>query len=236
VIIRDKLKQGTLEWLCARAGVATASEFDELVTPLWKVKDGEGPKSFTARKVAEAWMGSPAPGFNSLDMQFGQILEEEARPFAEMELGVDIRQVGLVLTDCGRIGCSPDGLIGDEGGIEIKCPTPQVHTRYLLEGGLPRDYAPQVQGQLFVTGRPWWIFMSYCRGFPPLILKIERDEKAREALSRALGNYLVAFDDAIKRLTQLNGGYRPVRKQPEPEPTKAPEPAYHPMHAEEVVP
>lgn len=198
--------QGSLEWLAARAGIPTASEFDNLVTPEFRTRTGEMVKSYLALKLAESWTGGPMPGHNSIDMEIGQILEKEAIPYFEMQTEFDVQRVGLITTDDGRIGCSPDGLIGDVSGLECKCPLPQTHVKYLTAGVVPKDYLPQVQGAMFVTGRSHWWFMSYCRRFPALIIRVDRCEMAQAALRDALDEFLARFDDGMKRLVELNGG------------------------------
>lgn len=212
--------QGTLEWLCARAGIPTASEFDNIISPTFEIRKGETPKTYLAKKVAEAWTGTPAIGFNSIDMDFGQILEQEALPFYTLETGREVKRVGLLLTDDGQIGCSPDGLFDDGTGIEVKCPEAHTHVRYLLDGTLPKDYAAQVHGAMHVTGAPRWTFMSYRRSFPALILTIERDDAIQEVIGEALDLFLAHMKLAMDRLTELNGG------PPKRAPVRAPEPAW----------
>lgn len=218
------VEQRSVEWMLARAGIPTASEFDALVTPDFKIRTGDMPKTYLAKKLAEVWQGGPLVGFNVFDMQQGVILEEEAIPWYELEFETKVEQVGFITTDDGRIGCSPDGLIGEEGGIEIKCPAVQTHCGYLLSGGLPKDYAAQVHGSMFVTGRPWWKFLSYCRHFPPLIVTVERDEKIQAVLAEALAKFLSQLDAGMERLTTLNGGppqrkaFRPITQPPVDQP------------------
>ena len=200
------VQQNSLEWLQARAGIPTASEFDQLVTPLFEVRKGEMPKTYLARKTAEWWLHDCLPGYQTIDMEFGKVLEEEARPWYSAEFGVDIQTVGLCTTDDGRIGCSPDGLIGDDCGIEIKCPSPHTHVKYLLNGVLPPEYAAQVHGAMLVTGRRKWVFLSYCRRYPALVLTVEYDQAIQYPLWRALEAFLKSFDEAKARLTEINGG------------------------------
>jgi len=206
------VQQNSLEWLQARAGIPTASEFDNLVTPEFKIRTGEMPKTYLAQKVAEFWTGGAISGFMSIDMEFGKILEEEALPFYEFEFSEKIQRVGLVTTDDGKIGCSPDGLIGEDCGIEIKCPNADTHVKYLLNGEVPAQYLPQIHGGMLVTGRTSWKFMSYRRRFPAVIKLIERDDKAQSVLNQALADFLGKFDAAIKKLAELNGGM-PERKR-----------------------
>jgi hypothetical protein len=202
-------KQGTYEWLQARSGIPTASEFDQLVTPKYKIKTGQGPKSFLEKKVAEYWQGGPLPSWQGMDIEIGQILEERAKPWYELTTGQPITNVGLVTTDDRRVGCSPDGLIGEDGGIEIKCPARHTHVGYLLDGVLPEDYELQVHGSLYVTGREWWMFLSYDSKFPKFLHRVERDETKCAVIHEALQLFLERFDVAVKRMEEINGGPRP---------------------------
>jgi hypothetical protein len=206
MILHTEYEQHSAEWMIARSGIPTASEFDSLVTPDFKIRTGDMPKTYLAKKLAEAWQGGPLAGFNVFDMEQGQILEDEAKPWYELEFGEKIQSVGFVTTDDGRVGCSPDGLIGDDGGIEIKCPAAHTHIGYILKGELPKDYAAQVHGSMYVTGRPWWKFLSYRRHFPPLMLTIFRDEEIIEKIDEAVKEFLACFDSAMARLIEKNGG------------------------------
>ena len=186
--------QGSEKWLLARAGKPTASEFDNLITPLGKPTTGQGRQSYLLKKVAERAMGYPLQTFAGGALEQGSILEGEALPWLEFAKNLKVNRVGFCTTDDGRIGCSPDGLIGEDGGIEIKCPEPHTHLKYLLDGKIPADYVAQVQGSLFVTGRAWWYFLSYNRNFPALFLKIEPDPAFQAALGAALKTFLEEFD------------------------------------------
>lgn len=204
--------QGSVEWMLKRAGIPTASEFDALVTPEFKIREGMMPKTYLAKKVAERWQGGPLIEYNIFDMEMGQILEKEAKPWFSLEFSEPIQNVGFITTDDGRIGCSPDGLLGDNCGIEIKCPAPHTHAGYLLKGELPKDYAAQVYGTLYVTGREMWRFLSYRRHFPPLLVTVERDEKIMNVLKEVLSGFVDQLDAAMKRLEEINGG--PPKRTP----------------------
>jgi hypothetical protein len=136
-------------------------------------------------------------------MEQGSILETEAIPFYEFAFGVEVKRAGFITDDAMQYGCSPDGLIGEDSGIEIKAPSAPVHLKYLLDGVLPEEYGPQVQGCMFVTGRPRWTFMSYCRKLPPLIVQVERDPVAHDAIQQALDGWLAQFRDAVKRINEM---------------------------------
>ena len=139
-------------------------------------------------------------------MEQGAVLESEAIPFYEMAYDVNIRRVGYCSTDDMKIGCSPDGLIGENSGIEVKCPLPQTHLRYLLDGGLPKEYSAQVHGAMFVTKRPRWVFMSYCRKLPPLIVNVGSDQQIQAVLREALDGFLARFDAALERVKAMKEG------------------------------
>lgn len=211
------VQQQSVEWLLARSGIPTASQFDQLITPKWEQRTGEMPRTYLAAKLAEYWQGGPLASFNSFDMEQGSILENEAIPWYELEYGEQVDRVGFCTTDDGLIGCSPDGLIGDDGGIEIKCPSVTTHVKYLMAGVLPPEYAAQVHGSMFVTGRSWWRFLSYCRHFPPFMLHVQRDVEIQEAIGGALYDFLARFQQAKEKLIALNGGRPPRNRKPEPE-------------------
>jgi len=204
--IHNEYAQNSLEWLVARAGIPTASEFHNLLTPKFEIRTGEMPKSYLARKLAERWLGGPLPGYTSIDMDLGKILEEEAKPFYELQYGHEITNVGFVTTDDGKIGCSPDGLIGEDGGLELKSPEAHTHVSYLLKGVVPPDYVTQVYGSMYVTDRAWWRFMSYRRRFPHLMIQVNRDEDIMGTIGECLGEFCAKLDDAYNRLCELNGG------------------------------
>lgn len=219
-----EVQQGSVDWMLLRSGIPTASEFDQLVTPEWKVRTGQMPETYVAKKVAEYWQGGPLPSFSSFDMEQGSLLESEAIPWWELEYGQTVRRVGFITTDDGKVGCSPDGLIGGNKGIEAKCPSVHTQVRYLLDGELPKEYRVQVQGSMWVTVFSEWWFLSYRRGFPPLVLSIESDPKAQDAIGAALELYYEKFDASVARMTELNGGPPRRHKFAKPEPDAAKEP------------
>lgn len=200
-------KQGSDEWFAARCGIPTASEFDALVTPVFKLRTGEGVETYLNRKLAERWSGFVPRDGGSFRMEQGTMLESEARPWYEFESGREIREVGFIVTDDGRCGCSPDGLFVDaDEGIEIKCPAPHTQVGYLRGGELPKEYAAQVHGSMFVTGADRWTFVSYSRTLPKFVLVVERDEKAIAAIAEAIAQFNERFDAAWAKLVDINNG------------------------------
>lgn len=198
--------QQSVEWMVERAGIVTCSELDQIVTPEFKARTGQMVETYLAKKVAERWTGGPLASLNVFDVEQGQILEEQAVPWYELEFSEIIQRVGLLTTDDGKIGCSPDGLIGEDCGIEIKCPAIHTHVRYLLDGEVPKDYLAQIHGAMLVTGRPMWKFLSYHRRLPALVKAVERDEKIQRRLADAIGAFNARLDEAFERMCDLNGG------------------------------
>ena len=133
--------QGSEEWFNARIGVLSASKFHQVIT-------ATGKKAKTAHMnllIAEIFLNQKIGTFLSDSMQRGMDLEPEARTWYEFETDNDVKEVGLVyLNNDKKVSCSPDGLM-DKKGLEIKCPEPHTHIKYLREGILPKDYIQQVQ-------------------------------------------------------------------------------------------
>ncbi len=213
--IHAEIAQGHIDWFKLRMGIPTASELGNLLTPEFELRKGEMPKSYAYSKVAEAWAGKPLISTGNWNTEQGEILEGEAKPWFELEYDKKINQVGFITTDDGRCGCSPDGLIeadectraiegiDSDCGIEIKCPSAPVHVKYLVNGALPKEYAAQVMGSMFVTGFKKWIFCSYRRGFPALVLEIHRDEKAMSMIRAAINQFHGDFDRAMERISNI---------------------------------
>ncbi len=203
------IEQGHIDWFKLRMGIPTASELGNLLTPEFELRKGEMPKSFVYNKVAEAWSGKPLITTGSWNTEQGEILEGEARPWYALEYDKQVRQVGFITTDDGHFGCSPDGIIdgyeehGGTAGLEIKCPASHTHVKYLVNGSLPKEYAAQVMGSMFVTGFKKWVFVSYRRGFPALVLEIHRDEKAMSMIRAAINQFHGDFDRAIERIGNI---------------------------------
>jgi len=181
-------EQGSPEWFLARRGIPTASCFDRILTPK-QCKPSAQAEEYIAELIGDLYNpGVPdrAENFTTRAMQNGIDLEPEARRWYEMHVDQDVQRVGFVVSDCGRWGCSPDGLVGEDGLLELKCPMLKTQVKYLLAGTLPDEYRCQVHGQLIVTGRKWVDFASYASArLQPLLIRVEPDaftDKLRTAL------------------------------------------------------
>jgi len=176
------VEQRSLEWHAARLGVPSASNFKNVVTPTGQ--KSKQVDSYLNRLIADVLTGSPEPHPGTDAMQRGTDLEPEARSYYELIAG-SVEEIGFCIHDDG-FGCSPDGLVGEEGLLEIKCPLAHTHVEYLRDGILPSIYIPQVQGQLLVLNRLWCDFLSYHPSMKPLLIRVYRDEKYIAILHQAL--------------------------------------------------
>ena len=150
--------------------------------------------------------GDLEPFHTSHAMERGNRLEPIARTDFEMLNDQKVDEVGFIInSDISEdVGCSPDGLIGDDGGIEIKCPLPSTHIAYHRDGILPTKYKAQVHGCMAVTGRKWWWFYSFCPGFKEFKLLVERDaytENLRRCLKEFDGIYQEQKTEIKKLIT-----------------------------------
>lgn len=199
MVVHDCI-QGSVQWLDLRLGIPTASELGNLLTPEFKLREGETPRTYLAMKLAEDYLGHPLLDLNTFSVEQGTILEEQALPWLKLETDWPIKRVGFITTDDGKFGCSPDGLIGDDCGLEIKCPSAHVHIKYLMNGVVPKDYLPQVHGGMYATGFKKWKFLSYRRNMPALILEVARDEKIIGQIERALEKFHEDFEEGLKKV------------------------------------
>ena len=188
MIILDA-EQGSDEWLKARSGIPTASMFSNIITPGGAASTGE---SYLKQLCAEYLIGGPDPdGFRgNYDTDRGTRLEPDARATYEFLQDAEVKQVGFVYKDAmRRFGASPDGLVGDDGGFECKCPKLVTHQDYLIAGVVPPKYIPQIQGCMWVCDRQWWDFTSFHPQTEPLIVRVERDDE----YIKSLETYMKAF-------------------------------------------
>ena len=182
--------QGSDEWLQSRLGKPTASNFGKLITPTGK--PSASAEGYINELIAQRITGELPEFYKSDAMERGNELEPAAKALYEFTYGVEVSEVGLCLHDEFECGASPDGLVGDDGGLEIKCPLPHNHIAYLREGVVPGKYIPQIQGCLWITGREWWDFMSYHPAMEDLIVRVYRDE-----------TYIKALADAVTRAVEI---------------------------------
>ena len=193
-------EQGSDEWLSARLGVPSASQFSKIVT-------GKGGKStqveaYINQLVAEELTGETTFVYVNEHMKRGTELEPDARELYEALTGNAVQELGFCLHDTVNAGCSPDGLVGEDGGLEIKCPAPATHVEWVKAGVVPSKHLQQIMGCLWITGRSWWDFMSYHPTMKPLIVRVERDEEYIAALAEHVTNAAFKIKQDVNQYIQ----------------------------------
>ena len=175
-MIRYDCVQGSPEWLALHIGRPTASGFDRILTAKTRKPSAQAEKY--AVELCTGWLLGQLPDAAASTgwMARGLELEAQARAYYEWETDTTVEQVGFCTTDDGLIGCSPDFLVGDEGGGEIKCLSAVNHVSALL-GATDDSYVLQVQGCLFVTGLKFWDRVWFNPAIKPLIIRVERDHE-----------------------------------------------------------
>ncbi|TPG53242.1 hypothetical protein EAH89_17130 [Roseomonas nepalensis] len=210
-MIEHTVQQGTAEWLKLRLGVVTASEVHCIITPKTGDLSASAP-AYAYRLLAEKLLGEPLQSLEGLEwVERGKELEPDAVRAYEFLQEVETRQVGFITTDDGRIGASPDRLwVGKAWGVEIKCPAPQTHIGYLVDGWHLK-YRPQVMMQMLVGELEGVDRYSYHPRMPPALERTPRDERYIGKLQAALDGFLEMLD-AMEARARASGHFE-ERKQ-----------------------
>ena len=189
-------EQRSPEWHQARSGVPSASEFDKIVT-----SDGSPSKQrqkYMYELVGQKLGALPEESYTNKAIENGILREADARDMYSRDVK-PVFQVGFCIHDEGY-GCSPDGLVEEDGVIEIKCPILSTHIEYLIKQKLPTDYVQQVQGQLLVTGRKYNDFISFFPNLKPLVVRCYRDEVFISRLRSELLKFIAELNELTERL------------------------------------
>ena len=175
MIILDH-EQGSPEWLAARLGKPSASMFSKLITATGKPSSSAA--AYIDQLIAERFLGKSEPFYVNDNMQRGTDLEPEARESYEFITGETVAEYGFILDDSKEFGCSPDGLVERDGGLEIKCPAATTMVKYLRDPqSLVKAYYQQIQGCLWITDSQWWDAFAYHPEMPHVLVRVERDEE-----------------------------------------------------------
>ena len=205
-IMRD-LVQGTDEWRAARCGIVTASVVGKLLTPSLGVADNATSRGLTYTLTAERITGHAESTAMSGDMWRGVEDEPRARDLYS-ETYTPVTEVGLMVRDDWgfRLGYSPDGLVGDEGLIEVKSRLPKLHLQSILEDRAPTEYVAQIQAGLLVSGRAWCDYLSYCGGMPMWRKRVYPDSMWAAAILAAVEAFEVTSAEVVARYTEAVAG------------------------------
>lgn len=201
------MKQGTPEWFAERLGKVTASRVSDVLA---KIKSGEAAarSNYRAELVAQRLTGYMEEGFTNAAMQHGNEYEKFARAQYEIKKDVMVDEIGFVSHPVIEwAGASPDGLIGDDGLIEIKCPNTATHIDYLLAGKAPSKYIPQMVWQLACTGRKWCDFVSFDPRMPEemqlLIVRFDRNDEQIAETEAEVRKFLTEVESTISKLRAI---------------------------------
>ena len=193
------VEQGSDEWLEARRGIPTASEFSKLVTSTGKASTQAN--DYINLLISER-LGAVSESFTNEWMERGVELESAARAWYAFQTEIEPTQVGFVLNDAGTAGASPDAIF-DGGGLEIKCPSPKVHISYLRANKCPAAYIGQVQGCMWICERETWDFLSFHPELPPLLVKVARDEDYIAKLSQRVTEITETINSELNKIRGL---------------------------------
>lgn len=203
------IEQGSLEWFAQRCGKATASRIADIIA---KTKSGYSTSraNYMAQLVVERMTNQVAESFTNAAMEWGTATEPFARAAYEAKSSVLVDQVGAI--DHPRIersAASPDGLIGDDGCLEIKCPNTATHIDTMLGENIAGKYYTQMQWQMACTERSWCDFVSFDPRMPEglqlFVKRVDRDDSYIAELEKEVVQFLKEVDDKVNKLNELKG-------------------------------
>lgn len=201
------MEQGSLEWVKIRLGKATASRVADVMA---KTKTGVSASraNYLTELVVERLTNQKAESFTNEYMQWGTDTEPQARMAYEAFKSVLVDEVGFIdHPSIDNFGCSPDGLVGDDGLIEIKCMSSKNAVETLISGKAPSKYIPQMQTQMAVTGRQYCDFVSFDPRLPDdlqlFIVRVERDDEYIAKLEEEVSAFLKEVDETVTKLKGL---------------------------------
>lgn len=201
------IEQGTPEWFAARCGKVTASRVADVIA---KTKSGYGASraTYMGQLIAERLTGEVAESFSSSAMKWGTDMEPEARAAYAFRMDADVQLVGFV--DHPTIpmsGASPDGLVGEDGLVEIKCPNTSTHIDTLLSQRVPQKYVIQMMWQMACTGRQWCDYCSFDPRLPEsmrlFVFRLARDEQAIKELEDEVSRFIAELDAKVAELRKI---------------------------------
>lgn len=205
----DEIVQGSPEWKAMRCGKVTASRVADIIA---KTKTGYSASraNYLAQLIAERLTGIPAETYASAAMQHGIDTEPEARAAYEFYQGITVEQIAFVHhPKIDQAGASPDGLVGDDGLVEIKCPNTATHLDTLLSKAVPAKYFDQMQFQMACTGRKWCDFVSYDPRMPEhmrlFVRRVVRDDTRINYLETEIAGFLVEMTEKLSELNSIYG-------------------------------
>lgn len=183
-MIIHNMPQKSKEWFEVKKGKLGASHAQCIQA------QGKGLETYILELMSENYSSAERESYINSHMERGNELEEQARSIYELETGNEVSEVGFIEYD-DYVGCSPDGLVGEDGLMEIKCPSDKVYFQYLLDGIVDKKYYYQMQMQMMITGRNWCDYVVYNPNYKKSII-IKRIEKDNEAFNKLFKGFEIA--------------------------------------------
>lgn len=204
------MEQRSTEWFEARLGKVTASRIADLMA---RTKSGYSAsrENYMAQLTIERLTGKPTESYTNAAMQWGTDQEPFARAAYELKTGELVTEVGFIVhPEIDQAGASPDGLVGDDGMLEIKCPESKSMIETLLSDKVPDKYFKQMQWQMACTGRKWCDYVVYDPRMPEnlqlCIRRVQRDDRFIEEIKSEVKDFLLEVGNTVKKLKELNHG------------------------------
>jgi len=200
------MEQRTPEWFAARTGKVSASKVSDVMS---KTKSGYGASraTYMSQLLVERLTGTPTEFYANAAMQWGTDTEPQARAAYEFKTGNAVIEEGFILhPNIEMSGASPDGMVCDEGMLEIKCPNTATHIATLLAEKAPSKYMNQMQWQMACAGRQWCDFVSFDPRLPEnndfFCVRVDRDDERIEELESEVVKFLGELDEMILKLKE----------------------------------
>jgi YqaJ-like viral recombinase domain len=194
VQIFTDIEQNSPEWLQARAGIPTASQFSKILAK----GEGKTRREYMMKVAGEILTGQPMESFSNEHTERGHTMEAEARDLYAFQSGAALDRVAFIRN--GRAGASPDSLIGEDGGAEIKTKLPHLLIDVILKDDFPPEHKAQVQGTLWITKRQWWDIAIYWPGMPLFVKRAYRDEAYIHRLATEVDRFNSELDEVVAQI------------------------------------
>jgi hypothetical protein len=195
-------EQNSAAWNACRAGVPTSSEFSTVMAKGKSGGDSLMRRKYLHKLAAERLTGAVVQTWaGNADTERGHAQEQEACDLYAFLRDAQPEKVGFLRR--GPVGCSPDRFVGADGLLEIKTRAPHLQIELLEAGAMPPEHRAQVQGQLWISGRKWLDFVSYCPGLPPFIARIEREPVYMAEIAKAVTAFLADLDALTARIRAM---------------------------------
>ncbi len=202
-IIEHYCEQNSTDWYLARMGMVTASEAATVMSmPIDKKSPTSTRRTYMNKLIGERITGEPMDTYTNKNMERGHEWEDQARATYELTQDVEVRQVGFIENQRLNAGCSPDGLVGDDGLIEIKTRAAHLMVDLLDKRETPKAHLAQVQCAMLVSGRMWCDLIVYNPHFPPFISRIDRDVGACTKIKAAINEFYIEMANRETRVRE----------------------------------